>query len=88
MDAASLITFVKQALMLTLLLALPVVLVAALTGLVVSFFQAVTQVHDQTTPFALKLVATIVTIALLSAWMGGEVMNFVEQLMAAIPGVR
>jgi type III secretion HrpO family protein len=88
MDAATLITFVKQALMLTLLLALPVVLVTAITGLIVSFFQAVTQVHDQTTPFAIKLVAAIATIAVLSAWMGGEVMNFVEQLMLAIPGVR
>jgi type III secretion protein S len=88
MDAATLITFVKQALMLTLLLALPVVLVTAITGLIVSFLQAVTQVHDQTTPFAIKLVAAIATIALLSAWMGGEVMNFVEQLMLAIPGVR
>jgi type III secretion HrpO family protein len=88
MDAATLITFVKQALMLTLLLALPVVLVTAITGLIVSFFQAVTQVHDQTTPFAIKLVAAIATIAVLSSWMGGEVMNFVEQLMLAIPGVR
>jgi type III secretion protein S len=88
MDAATLITYVKQALMLTLLLALPVVLVTAITGLVVSFLQAVTQVHDQTTPFAIKLVAAIVTIAVLSGWMGGEVMNFVEQLMLAIPSVR
>jgi type III secretion protein S len=88
MDAATLITFVKQALMLTLLLALPVVLVTAITGLLVSFLQAVTQVHDQTTPFAIKLVAAIATIALMSVWMGGEITNFVEQLLLAVPRVR
>jgi type III secretion protein S len=88
MDSGMLITIVKQALMLTLLLALPTVLATALTGLVVSFLQAITQVHDQTTPFAIKLVVAIVTIALSSVWAGGELYNFVEQLMLTIPSVR
>jgi type III secretion protein S len=88
MDPGTLITFVKQALMLTLLMALPTVLVVAITGLLVAFLQAVTQVHDQTTPFAIKLVAAIAMLALSSAWLGGEMFNFAEQLMLAIPGVR
>ena len=37
---------------------------------------------------ALMSLAAIATIAVMSAWMGGEVMNFVEQSMLAIPSVR
>jgi len=48
----------------------------------------VTQVQDQTIAFSVKLVAVIVAIALSSGWLGGELYNFANQMLMAIPGVR
>ena len=46
----------KQALVLSLVLSLPVVLVASMIGLLFSLFQALTQIQDQTLSFAIKLI--------------------------------
>ena len=88
MDLSTLVTYVKQALFLMLWLSLPSVLVASIVGLIIAFLQAVTQVQDQTISFGVKLVAAVVTVAVTSAWLGGELLNFADQMFAAIAGVR
>ena len=88
MELSALVTYVKQALILVLLLSLPAVLVAALVGLAVAFMQAVTQVQDQTISFGIKLVAVIVAISLTSVWLGGELFNFADQMFASIQNIR
>jgi type III secretion protein S len=88
MEFSVLITYVNQALLLILLLSLPVIVVASITGLALGFLQAVTQVQDQTISFGVKLIAIIVTIALTSSWLGGELYMFGDQMFGAIAGVR
>jgi len=88
MEFSVLITYVNQALLLILLLSLPVIAVASITGLALAFLQAVTQVQDQTISFGVKLIAIIVTIAVTSSWLGGELYLFGEQMFGAIAGVR
>lgn len=88
MDLDTLVTYVREALMLVLLLSVPTILVAGVAGLLMAFLQAVTQVQDQTIAFSVKLVAVIVAIALSSGWLGGELYNFANQMLMAIPGVR
>jgi type III secretion protein S len=88
MELTALVTYVKQALILVLLLSLPAVLVAALVGLAVAFMQAITQVQDQTISFGIKLVAVIVAISLTSVWLGGELLNFADQMFASIQDIR
>jgi type III secretion protein S len=88
MELAALVTYVKQALLLVLWLSLPPVLVASVVGLAVAFLQAVTQVQDQTLSFGIKLLAAMLAIALTSVWLGGELMNFADQLFAAIQNIR
>jgi type III secretion protein S len=88
MELATLVTYVKQALLLVLWLSLPAVLVASLVGLGVAFLQAVTQVQDQTISFGIKLLAAIVAIVLTSAMLGAELMNFANQLFAAIANIK
>ena len=80
MPHASIIDFTLQALILVLLLSMPPIIVAALSGLIVSFFQALTQLQEQTLSFAIKLVAVIVTIALTATWLGGEMFNYASNL--------
>lgn len=88
MELATLTTFVKQALLLVLWLSLPAVLVASAVGLAIAFLQAITQVQDQTIAFGVKLLAVILAIALTSAWLGGELLNFADQLFASIQNIR
>ncbi|MCG8530922.1 MAG: type III secretion system export apparatus subunit SctS [Desulfovibrionales bacterium] len=80
MPHASIIDFTLQALILVLLLSMPPIVVAALSGLIVSFIQALTQLQEQTLSFAIKLVAVIITIALTATWLGGEMYNYASNL--------
>lgn len=88
MELATLVTYVKQALLLMLWLSLPPVIVASVVGIGISFLQAITQVQDQTISFGIKLLAAMLAIALTSAWLGGELLNFAEQLFAAIQNIK
>ncbi|PFH08645.1 type III secretion protein S [Collimonas sp. PA-H2] len=88
MNIATLATDVKQALMLVLLLSMPVVLAVGVTGLLLAFLQAVTQMQDQTMAFGIKLVVAVIVIALMSGWLGGELFTFADGLFASIALVR
>lgn len=88
MEPASLVTYVKQALLLVLWLSLPGVLAASIVGLAVAFLQAVTQVQDQTIAFGIKLVAATIAIALTGSWLGAELLNFADQMFAAVRDIR
>ena len=88
MELATLVTYVKQALLLVLWLSLPPVLVASIVGLAVAFAQAVTQVQDQTIAFGVKLLAAMLAIALTSVWLGGQLLSFANQLFGSIQNIR
>lgn len=69
-----------QALLIMLKVSLPPILVASVAGLLVSFFQAVTQLQEQTFAFAIKLVCVMATIMITASWLGGEILHFTQQL--------
>ncbi|MBO9482699.1 MULTISPECIES: type III secretion system export apparatus subunit SctS [Gammaproteobacteria] len=75
------LTLTAQALWLTLLLSMPPIIAASAVGLLISLIQALTQIQEQTLPFAFKLVAVIISIFLTSRWMGIEVYNFSVAVM-------
>jgi len=66
----------KQALILSLILSLPVIVIASVVGLLFSFFQALTQIQDQTLSFAIKLIFIMITLYLTINWVGGELYQF------------
>jgi type III secretion HrpO family protein len=76
MDPEAITLITKQALWLALLLSAPMVLAAALVGLLFGFIQAVTQLQDQTTSFALKILVVFGVIALLAPWLSIEIYSF------------
>jgi type III secretion protein S len=65
-----------QAVYLVLMLSIPPIVVASMAGLLVSLFQAVTQLQEQTLSFGIKLVCVVATILLTAGWLGGELMSF------------
>jgi type III secretion protein S len=80
MHESSVLDFTVRALILVLALSLPPIIVATITGLLVSFIQAVTQLQEQTLSFAVKLISVIVTITLLGSFLGGTLLVYARGL--------
>jgi type III secretion HrpO family protein len=76
MDLAELISLAQQALVLSVLVSLPVLGVAAVVGLLSAIFQAVTQVQDAALGHFPKFVAVSVALALAGPWMGRQILAF------------
>jgi flagellar biosynthesis protein FliQ len=65
--------------------ALPLLLAGLAVGLLVSVFQAVTQIQEQTLSFIPKILAVAVVMVVGGPWMLDQLLNYTEQLWAAIP---
>jgi flagellar biosynthetic protein FliQ len=76
MPLAELIALAQQALLLSLLVSLPVLVVAAAVGLLSAIFQAATQVQDAALAHLPKFVAVTIALALVGPWMGRQVLGF------------
>jgi flagellar biosynthesis protein FliQ len=68
-----------------LILSAPILLVAMVVGLVVSIFQATTSIQEQTLTFVPKILAIMLTLALLGGWMFGSLGQYTRDLFALIP---
>lgn len=68
--------YVKQALLLTLMIGGPVVLLTMFIGLSLGFLQSVFQLQDQSFPFAVKLVGTFLLLLAIGPWMADSLMQF------------
>jgi len=87
MESAELVNYLTKALYLTLWLSLPPIIVASVVGTLFALFQALTQIQEQTLSFAVKLIATMATLALTARWVGGEMFNYTLAVFEAFPTV-
>lgn len=87
MTPESVLSLAQQALQVTLLLAAPPLLAALLTGLLVSVFQAATQINEMTLSFIPKLLAIFVVLVLFGPWMLGILLDYIRGLFTGIPGM-
>jgi flagellar biosynthetic protein FliQ len=76
---------VQEALGVTLLVSAPLLLAALATGLVVSVFQAATQINEMTLSFIPKLVAVFAAVVLAGPWMVSVLVDFTRRLLVGIP---
>jgi flagellar biosynthesis protein FliQ len=74
-----------QAMQLAFKVAMPLLLVGLAVGLVISIFQAVTQIQEQTLTFIPKLVAMGVVLVVAGPWMLDQVVSYTHQLYSEIP---
>lgn len=87
MNDAALTHLVTQLMWIVLITSLPVVLVASAVGILVSLFQALTQIQDQTLQFMIKLLAVAITLMASYPWLGGILLGYTRQVLLQI-GVR
>jgi len=75
----------KEAIEITLYLSLPIMGVGLLVGLIVSLFQAVTQIHEMTLTFVPKIIAVLLSLLFLLPWMMQKMIFYTEQLLTQLP---
>jgi flagellar biosynthetic protein FliQ len=80
-------TIAERALVITLLLAAPMLLTALVTGLVIGAFQAATQINEQTLSFIPKLAAIATTLVIAGPWMIKVFVSYTRELFMSIPGL-
>ena len=87
MTPTTVIEIGRGAVELTLMISAPLFLAALVTGLVISIFQAATQINESTLSFVPKLVAIFVTLILAGPWMITLMTDYMRRLNESIPGV-
>ena len=77
----------RQAIEMTLLLSGPLLLAALLVGLIISIFQAATQINEQTLSFIPKLLAIFLVLIVAGPWMLQMMVDYIRRLFESIPQI-
>lgn len=85
MTPESVMTLGRQALELTIMLSAPPLLAALIIGLVVSIFQAATQINEMTLSFIPKLVGLFGVLVVSGPWMVNMMVDYIQRLYGSIP---
>jgi len=85
MNQDTVVNLAAQAMSLALKIAGPLLLAALVVGLLVSVFQAVTQIQEQSLSLIPKIAAVAVVVVLLGPWMLGQLVSYTSALYTAIP---
>jgi flagellar biosynthetic protein FliQ len=88
MDQSVVMEIGARAMWVTLQVSLPVLTVSLVVGLLVSIFQAVTQLQEPTLSFIPKILAVVLVIVLAGPWMLNSLLSFTTQLFAGIAEIR
>ena len=80
MQASDVADITRDALFLVIRVAAPILLVSLIVGLVVSIFQTVTSIQEQTLTFVPKIIITFLTIILLGNWMLTQLTGYITTL--------
>ncbi len=73
-------TIASEALFLIIKVSAPILLVSLIVGLIISIFQTVTSIQEQTLTFVPKIIAVFLTIIVLGNWMLTELVSFMTNL--------
>ncbi len=87
MNQDTVINLATQAMMLSLKIAGPILLLGLIIGLLVSIFQAVTSIQEQSLSFIPKIIGVSVLIVLLGPWMLDQLVGYAQNLYLSIPSL-
>jgi len=84
MTATDAIALFQQAILLALMLAGPMLIFGLVTGLLVSIFQAVTQIQEMTLTFIPKILAVVLSLFLFLPWMVNKIVDYTAHLLNSL----
>ena len=85
MDELSIVRLLGQGLQLVILCVCVLVVPGLFVGLVVSMFQAATQINEQTLSFLPRLLTTLGAILLTGSWLMNEIIDYARELILSLP---
>jgi flagellar biosynthetic protein FliQ len=85
MDASAVFSAGQQGLTILLMVAAPVLITVLVVGLVVSVFQAATQINEATLSFVPKIVAAVLVLAFAGPWMMTTLVEYLQRTLQALP---
>ncbi|TDT50598.1 flagellar biosynthesis protein FliQ [Fonticella tunisiensis] len=77
----------KEAIVTALTVAAPILIVSMVVGLIISIFQAATQIQEQTLTFVPKMIAIIVIMLVLGPWMLKKLVYFTQVMLTNITSI-
>jgi flagellar biosynthetic protein FliQ len=87
MDPQQVLTFGQQGLYMLILVAAPMLLTVMAVGLLVSIFQAATQIHEATLSFVPKILAAVGVLGIAGPWMLSSLVDYLQRMLQQIPSV-
>lgn len=87
MNSETVMSMTYAAMKVALSMAGPILLTTLVVGLVISIFQAATQVNEMTLSFIPKLLAVAITIVLLGPWLISTMVDYIQELFGQIPSL-
>lgn len=85
MSPESLIDLFRNALYLAILILCVIILPSLIVGLIISLFQAATQINEQTLSFLPRLMVTLLALSFAGPWISKELIEFTQALILDIP---
>ncbi|SHH89816.1 flagellar biosynthetic protein FliQ [Clostridium collagenovorans DSM 3089] len=87
MSEIMIMTIVKKALVAGIMVAGPILMISLIVGLIISIFQATTQIQEQTLTFVPKLITIILVMVVLGPWMLNKLVLLTNELFGMISNV-
>lgn len=87
MNPESVMTLGRHAIEITLMISAPMLLVALIVGLLISIFQAATQINEATLSFIPKLIGIFVAMIVAGPWMLSVLVDYMRQVLTSIPAM-
>ncbi|GAB6072297.1 flagellar biosynthesis protein FliQ [Venenivibrio stagnispumantis] len=84
MNIDTAINLMSQMFMTTLFVGGPVILITFIVGLIISIFQAATQINEMTLTFIPKIVATVIGLIILGSWMFTKLVDYTKETLTII----
>lgn len=87
MSPATAVDFIREGMSLIVLMALVIIGPGLIVGLIVSVFQAATQINEQTLSFLPRLIVTLLVIMVMGPWMLDRLLDHFNGILMDIPGL-
>ena len=80
MDAGQVVTVARQTIWVIVKTSVPLLLVSMIVGLIISLFQTLTSIQEQTLTFVPKLLAIMIALMIVGNWLLNEIVSFMQML--------
>lgn len=83
MDVGQVVTIARQTIWVIVKTSVPLLLVSMIVGLIISLFQTLTSIQEQTLTFVPKLIAIMIALMIMGNWLLNEIVSFMQMLWSS-----